>query len=115
MNAMVIRNRLLFEKIINHATRLDTDCEKVINDQLKYIGIALARLIELIHPQKIIIGGSLVVGKEVFLKKIQDAYNRNIVPDIKSSTQIEFSILDPETGAVGAATLVLQEVFESVK
>jgi len=107
--------RVTFERVIEKAIAGDPYCEKIIDDQLKYIGIALARLSELFHPQKIIIGGSLVVGRDVFLETIRRSCDRIIFPELKGQTAIEFSSLGPETGAIGAATLVLNEVFESAK
>ena len=108
-------NKVTFEKIIENAIEGDPYCKKLIDDQLKHIGMAVARLSEFFNPQKIIIGGSLVVGGELFLEAIQRSCDKHVFPPIKGHTIIEFSSLGTETGTVGAATLVLNAVFESPK
>ncbi|NWJ47355.1 MAG: ROK family transcriptional regulator [Chloroflexi bacterium] len=85
---------------------------EVISDAGRYIGIALATLVNLFNPSMIILGGGVAAVGEVILNQIkQTAKDRSLVASFQGM-QIVPGKLGREAVAVGAAMLVLQEVFK---
>jgi len=89
--------------------RLTTE---VLTDAGRYIGIALANLVNLFNPGLIILGGGVATVGEALLEPLkQTVKERSLVASFKD-TRIVIGTLGREAVATGAATLVLQEVFK---
>jgi glucokinase-like ROK family protein len=85
---------------------------EVLSDAGRYIGMALANLVNLFNPGMIILGGGVAMVGEVLLDQVrQTVKDRSLLASYKDA-RITLGKLGREAVAVGAATLVLQEVFK---
>ncbi|MBS4208265.1 ROK family transcriptional regulator [Bacillus sp. FJAT-50079] len=77
----------------------------------EYIGIGLTNLIHIFNPTKITIAGGVAKAHEFLLPEIkQTLWNRGLTDQAKT-TEIDCSTQDQYGTAIGAATLVLANIF----
>lgn len=77
----------------------------------EYIGIGLTNLIHILNPEKIIIGGGVSEASEFILPAIKDAIMKRGLTEQAKSTEISSSSRGQYGTAMGAASLILAEVF----
>jgi predicted NBD/HSP70 family sugar kinase len=81
----------------------------ILQDTAGYLGAGIASLINLLHPERIILGGwaGLLLGGQL-LPAIQDAARRHSLRQPFAATSIEVGRLGPEAQTLGAATLPVE-------
>ncbi|WP_326636956.1 ROK family transcriptional regulator [Streptosporangium sp. NBC_01755] len=79
-------------------------------EAVRCLGAGLANLINLVNPERVILGGwaGSLLGRE-FLSEIRAAAARYALPLPFSQASIELGRLGPEAVALGAATLVVED------
>lgn len=77
------------------------------------IGLAVANIVTLFGPPRVIIVGSSLSLGAVFLDSLSDAYQRAIPPSIRSVAKLVFDDSADETWAQGAAVVALCSLYES--
>ncbi|MEU8193046.1 ROK family protein [Microbispora amethystogenes] len=82
----------------------------VIQETITYLGVGLANLVNLVNPEKIVIGGWVGARLgERLLPEIRRATAANSLAEPYAATSIVLGRLGPDAVALGAATLVLEE------
>ncbi|MDL2401752.1 ROK family transcriptional regulator [Rhizobium mayense] len=76
-------------------------------------GMALANIVTLFAPPRVILVGSSLALGQPFLDSLRDAYSLAIPPSIKGVTELVFDQSTDETWAQGAAVVALRELYES--
>ncbi|WP_433256163.1 ROK family protein [Streptosporangium sp. CA-135522] len=86
----------------------------VIEETATYLGVGLSNLINLINPERIIIGGwaGLLLGRHL-LADIRAASAANSLAQPYAATSIVLGRLGPDAVALGAATLVLERFLNA--
>ncbi len=88
---------------------------RVVEEAAEYLGIAVAGMLNLLNPGKVIIGGGLSRLGELLLSRLRRSMaSRTLVSSI-APTEIVTSELGPRTVAIGAATLVLQNALADLR
>jgi predicted NBD/HSP70 family sugar kinase len=92
---------------------LESDSQ-VIAETVAYLGMGLANLINLLNPERILIGGwaGLMIGRDL-LPAIRAAARANSLTQPCNATSIILGELGPDAVALGAATLVLEEFLDT--
>lgn len=72
----------------------------------KYIGIGLASVVNLLNPEKIIIGGGVADAGDILLKPIEKALKDRAMPISGGSVQIVPAQLGNTAGVIGASLLI---------
>lgn len=86
----------------------------VVEETVTYLGVGLANLVNLINPEKIVIGGWVGVQLgESLLPDIRRATAANSLAEPYAATSIVLGRLGPDAVALGAATLVLEEFLNA--
>jgi predicted NBD/HSP70 family sugar kinase len=87
--------------------------KEVVNQVASYFGIGLANLLNILHPEKVILGGPLISGNDLFYKQaIQVALSKTYhVPTYK--VMFEKSKLGDDAVAIGAAANVIKQLSDS--
>ncbi|WP_078549539.1 ROK family protein [Litchfieldia alkalitelluris] len=85
---------------------------EVFNQAASYFGIGLANLLNILHPQKVILGGPLISGNQLFYDQaIRVALNKTFyVPTYK--VIFEKSKLGEDAVAIGAASIVIKQLSD---
>lgn len=88
-------------------------CE-LVAETAQYLGIAIANLINLFNPERIVLGGPVGQDSQVLLAPLTAEVQRRAMAYPLSATQIATSTLGADAGAIGAAVLVLQHASELI-
>ena len=99
---MVITTEDVFEAY----SKEDPLAVKVINEAILYWGMAVANLVSLLNPEKIIFGGGVFGPAAILLNKIYDEAMRWSQPISIRQVKLEISKLQGDAGLYGAARLV---------
>lgn len=78
----------------------------VVRDTAKYIGMAVATLAATLDPEVIVVSGT-VAAADLMLEPVRQECARRLPPDAMNDLRVEFSTLDGDEVAIGAARLAL--------
>lgn len=107
------RADITLEEILEQAAQSDPLCISALNKAAFYMGNAINTLINIVDPQRIIVGGILaiqypqyleIVKSSVFTKPLQNNSNELIVPAYMAS----------QAGVIGAGELVAHHFFSKL-
>lgn len=79
----------------------------------KKLGQHLANLVTVLAPELIIISGEGILLGDAFFDAMQSAYDANVMPNMSYKPQLMFEDWGDEKWALGAASLVLNELFKT--
>lgn len=85
----------------------------VVRNAGEKLGQHLANLVTILAPEKIIISGEGILLGDAFFEAMQSAYDANVMPNMSYSPQLIFEDWGDEKWALGAASLVLNELFKT--
>jgi predicted NBD/HSP70 family sugar kinase len=78
-----------------------------------YLGLGITSLINFLNPEAVVVGGSVWRVSDLLLEKVRQTVLANAITTRARNTRIIPSSLGADTAIVGAATLVLEEVFQA--
>jgi len=97
-------------QMAEEAYRGDVLAEKAFAEVGDFLGIAFANIANLIAPEVIVIGGSVVESSDLFLSRAKKKMREHIAsPILKKQVKVVKAKLGSNAGAVGAALLVNRE------
>lgn len=96
-------------------TAFNEDCysTKLLQITSRYLGRAVADVINLYHPEAIFIGGKLTDAPSFFLAGVQCEAVLRSFPDFAGDVKVLYSNLADRAGTLGACALALSRVFSS--
>lgn len=74
----------------------------------RYLGIAVANIGCTLNPSTIVIGGGVSAAGDFLLHGVQEVFDENTFPQVRTSTKLALATLGNDAGVIGAASLVLQ-------
>jgi predicted NBD/HSP70 family sugar kinase len=89
-------------------------CEE-IRKAGRYIGVAVANLIDLFNPSRVVIGGQLAEAGEIVLNTIRETAQRRTFPMSFAGVQIVRNALGADSVCIGACTLVVDQYVAQVE
>jgi glucokinase len=78
----------------------------------RYFGIGLSTVVQVLNPERIVIGGGLARIGPLLMDACFQALKENIHPVLVNSAEIAFSELWEDAGMIGAGALVWERVNE---
>ncbi len=90
----------------------DGVAQQLLADAGRYVGIALASLINLVNPGLIIIGGGVAQAGELFLEPVRLTVQERSLPSSFGATRIVPAALGRRATAAGAVAMALDATFE---
>ena len=87
---------------------------ELLNRAAKQLGIKIAFLVNLLNPEAVIIGGGLEEAGGVFLNTVRSTVNDWAFEETASSARIVYSTLGENSVSLGAASLVMRQVFSQI-
>ncbi|MBI9048898.1 MAG: ROK family protein [Anaerolineaceae bacterium] len=79
----------------------------------KLLGGQIANLVSLFDPKLIIISGEGIRMGEVFFSAVHSTFNQHVMPGLAKDTEIRIDSWGDDIWALGAASLVIAEIFSS--
>lgn len=105
--------QLTIEKFQQAVLQEDPLALAILDDVAFYLGIGLVNLINLFNPEKIIVGGELANDNPYFIRKLNEFVLKH---SLETHTE-KFAILPSSFGAdsevIGAASVLLHDLFHS--
>ncbi|MBI9044219.1 MAG: ROK family protein [Anaerolineaceae bacterium] len=89
--------------VFDLARKDDIFCLKIVNETAGFLGLGISNIVDMINPEKIILGGS--VGRQLDLMKpeIQRVMNKWAQPISSKTVKLEQALLGADVGLYGAA------------
>ena len=87
----------------------DTACRRVLADAGRHVGVAVANLVSLINPKRVIIGGELAAAGDVLMRPLQEAVERFAIPAAAREVEVRTGELGDRAEVLGALALALGE------
>jgi glucokinase len=79
----------------------------------KYLGIALAGIVNLLNPERLIVGGGVAQAGEWLLEPARWELRRRALPTATETIQLAPAALGTNAGILGAAALVFHALDKS--
>lgn len=99
------------EKFIESVMANDEDAIKLLERSAMYLGQVLAALINIFAPKKVVIYGIYAPVGDLFIRQLKDYTSPFTIEKNFHRVSMRTSTFGPELGAMGAAILVMEEVF----
>lgn len=96
------------EALLSAAQAGDPAATTAIRNAGTYMGIAVANLLNLMNPARVILGGALTRAGELLREPLMQAVQARALFSTVESSRVVLSQIGPHAVAKGAATLVLQ-------
>ena len=93
----------------------DAPCRRLVADAGSAIGVALGGLVNLINPDRVVVGGELAATGKVLLDPLRHALGRSAVPSAVEAVDVIQGTLGGRAEALGAVALVLREPSPNAK
>ena len=87
----------------------DLACSRVLADAGDTLGVAIASVLNILNPDRVILGGELGGGGDLVLTSLRESLGRHALPSAVRSTSVVNSQLGQRAEALGAVLLVLTE------
>lgn len=100
--------------ILKSAENNDKIALNVIDEIIRYIGIALANSINMLNPRMIIFGGQMFEKSNYLLEPLKNIINRYILPQFTPEIHYKAAELNLYGGAIGASVLVFDSFYDSI-
>jgi predicted NBD/HSP70 family sugar kinase len=98
-------------RIVEAARAGDEVSARVIEEAGTYLGIAIANLLNLLNPARIVLGGSLTAAGDLLLQPLHRTIADRTLRISATLAEVRMSRLGTQAVALGAATRVLQAVL----
>ncbi|WP_034549600.1 ROK family transcriptional regulator [Carnobacterium funditum] len=105
-------DNLTAEDIYTYAKENNKNYLKILEETGQLIGIGVVNLIHMLNPNKIVLGGGVLNSAEFLMPTIrQTIQERALTEKVRKNTIIEVSVLGKDATILGAAALLLAEIF----
>ena len=91
--------------VVKAAQTGDKRARTAINETARWLGIGLASLTPLFHPDRIVVGGGVSASGNLLMRPVRKAYATHAAPEFRN-VEIVSSSLHGWEGMVGAASIV---------
>ncbi|OFW76943.1 MAG: hypothetical protein A2201_01205 [Alicyclobacillus sp. RIFOXYA1_FULL_53_8] len=89
----------------------DAFAHEILSRAGRYLGLAISNVANLLNPEMIVLGGSLVMNSETYFLSAQTAARQHILPEFANRIRIERAKLNDFSGAIGAAMIAFHKNF----
>jgi glucokinase-like ROK family protein len=99
------------ERIFDAARQGDAWTRQLLEERACYLGIALANLVNVLNPERIILGGLFAQGAELFLPAAEQKMRETAFAGLGEKVRLETTSFGWRAGVIGAASLALMTFF----
>lgn len=100
--------------VISAARHQDVLAMNLLNESARYVGIALANVINLLIPETMIIGGLLVNEYPEYFNQVKSVALSRCFSTLTKETMLQPSKLKNQAGVIGAGTLGLERYLADI-
>lgn len=100
-----------WKNLISTAQQNEGKAREILLNAAKHLGTGIANLVNLFNPQAIIIGGDFISAKDLLFPVVMEQVKKKTLKVPGKNLKIVGASFEGRVGAIGAAILVLQELF----
>jgi predicted NBD/HSP70 family sugar kinase len=89
----------------------DTPTQNMLADIARYVGIALANLVNVLNPELILLGGIFAQGQDLLLPTVEATVRRRAFADLGERVRLQPTSFGKNAGMIGGAALALTTFF----
>ena len=101
-------HRLTIADVVARAGAGDAGCRRVIADAGRAVGTAVAATVNLLNPQRIVVGGDLAAAGALLLDPLRDALDLAAIRSAAAEAEVVEGALGDRAEVLGAVALVLR-------
>jgi predicted NBD/HSP70 family sugar kinase len=107
--AAQLNEQAALERLLRKAEQGEKAASDVLHETGRYLGVGIANLVNLLNPDKIVLGGwaGLMLGERL-LPLVREEVARHALRPALERVEIELCQLGPDAVALGAATLAVE-------
>jgi glucokinase-like ROK family protein len=106
------REGTTIERIFAAARNGDAATRALLNDRARYMGIALANLVNVFSPEVILLGGIFSQGQDLLLPAVELTMRRRAFANLGERVRLQSATFGRQAGMIGAAALALNAFLE---
>lgn len=99
------------DRIFQAARNGDAQTREMIEEAARYLGIALANLVNLLNPEMIVLGGLFAQGQDLMLPVAKEVLHQTAFAGLGKKVKLQATSFGWQAGTVGAASLALTSFF----
>lgn len=100
-----------FDDVLRRVADGDLLCRRVLDQTGRHIGVAVANLVNLLNPQRVIVGGELSAAGNLLLGPISQMVGHYAIPSAAERVEIVLSELGKRSEVSGAAMIALDQLM----
>ena len=98
-------NRINAKIVFDAAREGDPSAEKIFRRYIRYLGQAIANVVNILDPEVIVLGGGVSKAGAFLLDAVREEYPQYVLFDDQPLPGVELAVLGPDAGIIGAAIL----------
>lgn len=99
------------ERILASARAGDLPTRALLEERARYMGIALANLVNILNPEQIVMGGLFAQGSDLLMPTVEATVRARSFAGLGERVTLHTATFGAQAGVVGAAALALQQFF----
>ncbi len=99
-------------EVFQRARERDPAALAAVTRAARYLGIALAHLVNILNPDVIVLGGELVQGADLLAPLLEEQLDAHCLPELRRCVELRPSALDHDAGLLGAAALAFRGALQ---
>lgn len=99
------------EQVFAAARQGDAAAQALLHDRARYVGAALANVVNIFNPERIVLGGLFVQGADLLLPTIEQTMRARAFAHLGERVVVQTASFGGQAGMVGAAALALDAFF----
>lgn len=107
--------QLSFAQLCKATFAQDSVALELWEEVASHLGLALSYTINILNPAKVLIGGDIYPVLDFILPKVREVVGAQVLQTLKNNLRLDPVGLGKDSVTIGAATLILQEIFELPK
>jgi predicted NBD/HSP70 family sugar kinase len=107
-------DNVTFSAVFEAVKMGDKACTDLVDRTLSVMGLKVAYLTNFLNPEVVVIGGGLDRGGDYVVNYVRRVVKKIVMEEVAGSVKIILSRLGEDAVALGAVSLVTQELFSEV-
>ena len=100
--------------VVKFALEGNNICDLAIKEVATFLGEGIADLVNIFNPDLIVLGGALILGKDILQPIIEKMVFSSSLPPSADSLRIAFSERGSDACALGAVAIVLDDILREM-
>lgn len=99
------------DDVIEAAREGDELAVEILQETGEYLGMGVSNMVNFLDPELVVVGGATMRAADLILQPARDVVRRRALPGMADRVEMVAGELGPNASAVGAAALVLRDLF----